>query len=140
MSDQSVHKFGRRRTLQILGVGGLTAGGVFSVAGCGSDEEKKGGADKGQKQAAAGKGCDAPITPQSQQLRKSLQYVDQSPHPEKNCANCAQYLADKFGECGGCNLIPGPVQAKGYCLSWAAKGSGGGSGGGGGAATKKKAG
>ena len=53
---------------------------------------------------------------------KSLQYVEESPEADKNCANCSLYQQEKYGSgCGGCTLFPGPVAAEGYCTSWAPK-------------------
>jgi hypothetical protein len=49
----------------------------------------------------------------------SLNYVEESPEPEKNCGNCQLYQQEKYGSgCGGCQLFPGPVAEKGYCDSW----------------------
>jgi hypothetical protein len=54
---------------------------------------------------------------------KSLNYVEESPEPKKNCANCQLYQEEKFGAgCGGCQLFPGPVAEGGYCDSWAPMG------------------
>lgn len=113
MADSNVNKVGRRHSLRVLGAGGLSAVGLLSLAGCGGDEEESSG-------GGGGEGCDAPIDAQSQQLRTTLQYVDESPQSDKFCRNCAQYVADQHGACGGCNVFTGPVQPGGYCLSWAA--------------------
>jgi hypothetical protein len=115
-SDSSVT---RRVTLQIIGVGGLSATGLLPLAGCGGEEEGGGGGEvEGE---AAGQGCDAPIDAQSQQMRTNLQYVEQTQQEGKMCSNCAQYVADEYGDCGGCNVFDGPVQPNGHCLSWAAQ-------------------
>ena len=59
---------------------------------------------------------------QSQQLRQSLGYVDQSVEASKNCSNCALFVAAEAGAaCGGCNLIKGPISPSGYCNSWSQK-------------------
>jgi hypothetical protein len=53
---------------------------------------------------------------------KSLNYVEESPNAKKNCANCQLYQQEKYGAgCGGCQLFPSPVNANGYCDSWAPK-------------------
>lgn len=103
---------GRRFALRVIGVGGL--GASLSLAACGGEESD----DEGSQES--GPSCSSPIDAQSQQLRTNLQYVDQSTIEGRTCANCAQYTADTFGDCGGCNVFSGPVQPNGYCLSWAA--------------------
>ena len=117
-------KVTRRRALHVIGIGGLAVG-LSPLAGCGGEESGGGGGGE-----AAGEGCNSPIPQAKQQLRSNLQYVDQSPHENKNCANCAQYVEGAFGDCGACNAFGGteggPVQASGYCLSWAAQGEGAG--------------
>ena len=43
------------------------------------------------------------------------------PSADKDCANCVQYVEAAPNTCGGCKLVKGPINPKGYCLSWAAK-------------------
>ena len=100
-------KIGRRRVLQVIGIG---TGLVTVAAACGGEESG------GQ----SGPGCGDAIDSASQQLRTSLQYKDVSEVSGQRCDNCAQYVAGSYGECGGCNLFTGPVQPGGHCLSWAA--------------------
>lgn len=106
---------GRRRALQLFGVGLGAAGGLV-VFGCKKGGEGGGGA--AQACAELGNPDD-----QARQLRKSLQYKDQSPFPDKKCNVCAQYEPDKFGkaDCGGCKLFGGGVSPEGHCLSFAPK-------------------
>lgn len=60
------------------------------------------------------------LTEQEVAMRGSLQYVDETPDPAKNCLNCSLYLAAEEGAaCGGCNLLKGPIAPNGYCISWA---------------------
>lgn len=55
-------------------------------------------------------------------IREKLAYVNESPLPESECANCNLYLPPANGKkCGGCMLFKGPVEAKGYCTYWAPK-------------------
>ena len=66
--------------------------------------------------------CDgyATLTPEEIQARQTLQYVDNTTDPAKNCKNCIQYNWDSEGNgCGGCKLFAGPVLPNGYCAVWA---------------------
>jgi hypothetical protein len=55
-------------------------------------------------------------------IREKLAYVNESPMPDNQCANCNLYLPPSGGKkCGGCMLFKGPVEAKGYCTYWAPK-------------------
>lgn len=57
---------------------------------------------------------------QRKQMVEALKYVRESPQANRNCSNCQLYTESEYGEgCGGCTLFPGPVNAKGYCNSWA---------------------
>jgi len=63
---------------------------------------------------------------QSAQMRKTLQYVEKTEKEGKYCSNCMQYLEKSSNGkgpsgCGGCKLFAGPVNPKGYCLSYAPK-------------------
>jgi hypothetical protein len=92
-------------------------------------EEKTAMAEGGEKEKAGGElNCNDPsyYDAQSAQMRKTLQYVEQSEKEGKYCNNCMQYLEKaKNGKgpdgCGGCKLFTGPVNPKGYCLSYAPK-------------------
>lgn len=54
------------------------------------------------------------------QKRESLGYVEETPIPDSDCANCQLYIRPKEGEkCGGCQLFKGPVFEKAYCTYWA---------------------
>lgn len=45
-----------------------------------------------------------------------------SPYPDKICANCQLYVpAESPDQCGGCQLIKGPIHPNGYCTSWVQK-------------------
>jgi hypothetical protein len=55
-------------------------------------------------------------------MRTQLQYADVTAIPEKNCENCALFIAPAAGaNCGGCQLLKGPIAGNGYCISWAPK-------------------
>jgi len=75
------------------------------------------------QEPAAGGGSDQLVTeiPQAQGLVSSLQYVNESPEPDKRCSNCQLYTAQD-DQRGKCQLFAvGLVAAGGYCTSWIAK-------------------
>ncbi len=110
---------GRRRSLQLLGMG-VAAGGLFVLTGC-PKSSGSGGASKGS--SASDLDCDSTIDDTSRGLRKTLQYSDKAVAPEKKCTACSQYEAGKYGDCGACKLFTGPVNPNGGCLSFAPKGA-----------------
>ena len=61
------------------------------------------------------------LTKEQIQTRKTLQYVDASPDAEKRCNNCRLFEPPGDGEeCGGCQVVPGPIHPNGYCTAWIA--------------------
>lgn len=62
------------------------------------------------------------LTEEEKQTRKEFEYVAKSPYPEKLCDNCEFWLNPAEGEfCGGCEIMEGPINPKGYCTAWVAK-------------------
>ncbi|NJK88322.1 MAG: hypothetical protein HC923_02295 [Myxococcales bacterium] len=62
------------------------------------------------------------IDDKSQNMRKTLQYVEISPHADKVCNNCMQWVVPQGdAKCGGCTLFTGPVNPKGYCTAYVKK-------------------
>ena len=102
-------KMGRReavkRALQVLGAAAI-APAVLS--GCGGEDELS---------------CTdtAGLTPAEVQMRQGQSYVDHSPKPAENCANCNFYQAAQANQCGSCTVVKGPIHPEGYCNLWAAK-------------------
>ena len=97
----------------------LSAASVLS--GCGN---KKGTGEKEESLAPAVTDCRdlSGVSKEDIALREKLAYVNESPVPESECANCNLYLPPgKEKKCGGCMLFKGPVDAKGYCTYWAPK-------------------
>jgi hypothetical protein len=115
---------GRRRTLQLLGVG-LTATGLFGLEACskGGSGGPTGDTKPGDPKAGT-LDCNSTIDEASKTLRGALQYKKEAADPAKKCNACAQYDEKKYGDCGGCKLFTGPVQPNGSCLSFAAKEAG----------------
>lgn len=52
-------------------------------------------------------------------IRSALKYVDKSPIPIRTCDNCKLFIKPlQNSSYGGCQVIPGPIVPKGYCISW----------------------
>jgi hypothetical protein len=133
-SDDQSH-VSRRRFLHSIGLAGVVGAGGSLLAACGGGSDGSGdGSGNGSAAQSGGETGEATASAdcsdlsslsdaqkqQRKQMVKSLNYVEKSPNAEKNCANCQLYQQEKYGSgCGGCQLFPGPVNANGYCDSWA---------------------
>jgi hypothetical protein len=54
--------------------------------------------------------------------RTTLQYNDRSPEKYRHCAVCTYWQAPKdVAQCGGCQLVKGPIHPNGFCTAFAAK-------------------
>ena len=91
--------FSRRRFL----AGGIHSLSVIAVA-----------ASVTQQSVAATQGC---VKPESEALRRALEYTDPAPDSRQNCSQCGFFTADK-APCGTCALIQGPVSSSAHCHSW----------------------
>jgi len=108
-------KMGRRdaarRALVVLGAAALAPS---ALAGCGGEEEE-GGGDLSCTDTSG-------LNEAQIQTRQGQNYVDSSPNPDQNCANCTFYQApSQEGTCGTCQVIAGPIHPEGYCDLWAAQ-------------------
>lgn len=134
MSSDNNDRVTRRRFLQSIGVAGVVGAGSTLLSACGggsSDSSSDSGgssstssSDGGTTTASADCSDVSSLSDaqkkQRSQMVESLQYVEETPNAEKNCANCSLYIEGDYGEgCGGCQLFPGAVAANGYCNSWA---------------------
>ena len=135
MSSNDNDRVSRRRFLQSVGIAGVVGAGSSLLAACGggSSDSKSSGSSGGGGESSSGGGTKTASADcsdvsdlsdakkkQREQMINSLQYVEESPNAEKNCANCSLYIEGDYGEgCGGCQLFPGAVNANGYCNSWA---------------------
>lgn len=96
----------RRR---LLGMAiGFSGAMVLGLAGC-------------QRRSAAPV-CGAPdqLNDEQMSLRTSLRYTESAPGPE-TCSACAFFKAQENGACGNCELLKGPVNPQGHCVSWSRK-------------------
>ncbi|MSQ87406.1 MAG: hypothetical protein EXR10_11365 [Alphaproteobacteria bacterium] len=76
--------------------------------------------DQSEKVAA----CAGPnnLTFSENSLRQASHYVEEAPDPKKNCLGCGFFTAAEGGNpCGKCEIFLGPVNARGYCDSFAEK-------------------
>lgn len=62
----------------------------------------------------AGLGADRALA-QQKVSKESMKYQDK-PSGEKQCSNCAQFVAP-----GSCKVVDGTISPQGYCLAWAKK-------------------
>ncbi len=99
----------RRRALQVLG-----ATSVFStvLAACG-------GGGKSEPDSCSDV---SGLSEADKTSRSALQYVDKSPQADKLCKNCQLFQpAPEPSQCGGCQVVKGPIHPNGYCTAWAQK-------------------
>ena len=112
----------------LLSLGALLAGGTAVLSGCGGGGEQaettaKTATEAPKKVAAADPCTDVSgLTDAEKNMRTTLKYVAKSPEAEKNCVNCGLWVEPEAGaECGGCQVVKGPIHPEGYCTSWVAK-------------------
>lgn len=113
--SEPVHS--RRVMLQILGAaGGALA--AFSAVGCGGEESSSSSPSGGGSAAptAAANACDD-TTGVDTTMRTQLQYNPHGPDETRHCVHCALFTAN--GDCGTCQLFPGPITHTGTCVSFA---------------------
>lgn len=54
-------------------------------------------------------------------LRNTLGYEEASKDPQKKCNNCNFFKPAGENQCGGCQLLKGPINPDGICKSWVLK-------------------
>ena len=54
-------------------------------------------------------------------IRTSMKYQESASDPQKACAHCRYFQAPQQGDCGTCDFLKGPVNAKGHCEGWTAR-------------------
>lgn len=115
-----------------LGAVALGSGAILSACGGGQEQSQApaGGGeaapmeDQAAEPMAAEATCDdlSGLSDADVQMRQTLQYVAQSPHPDKKCTGCQLFVPPEGdAPCGGCQIIKGPISPEGYCTSWAQK-------------------
>jgi hypothetical protein len=112
--------------LALFGLGAAGASAVLTACGGGGNETASKPAAQAAPQAAAPAadpcGNLEGLTEAEVNMRGTFKYVAMSPEAEKHCANCALYIVPAEGaECGGCQIIKGSINPKGWCMQWVAK-------------------
>ncbi len=126
MSNQNKHT-SRRDFLQrltLLGTAGVVTPVVLSACGGNGEQGTEGTAANDNVAAGSDFSCTdtSGLTEQEIQMRENSEYVDDSPHADKRCDNCELYTEPAAGEqCGGCQVIKGPIHPEGYCNLWVAQ-------------------
>ena len=114
-------KFSRREFLSnsLAPLAGFVVMGSFLSSCKSSDQSAK---EQGDLKKKADPCNDlSGLTEEEKSIRTELEYVAKSPFPDKVCDNCAVWIKPEEGkECGGCEIMEGPVHPKGYCVSWLA--------------------
>lgn len=104
-------KVSRRGALKLLGGAPLLATAVSGVlAACGKKTEPDSCNDV------------TALTEPEKMARSALQYTDKTPQADKRCDVCTLYQpANEPSQCGGCQIVKGPIHPKGYCTGFVAK-------------------
>ncbi|MEX0822255.1 MAG: high-potential iron-sulfur protein [Rhodothermales bacterium] len=122
-TDQNTSRRSFLQKLTALGTAGVITPVVLSACGGGGDEAASGDAATGGETSEAGFSCmdTSGLTDAQIQQRESTNYVDESPNPDQLCSNCQLYTQPEAGaQCGGCQVVPGPIHPDGYCDLWVA--------------------
>lgn len=123
MKNQDISR--RNFLLKMTAASGVTLAMTGTLSGCGGGEESNADAPatvEDTPAVAAEASCTdvSGLTDSEAQMRDSLSYVDISVEDGKICSNCALYTqAAEGAACGGCTILKGPINPKGYCISWA---------------------
>jgi len=108
-----------------IGAAGLTVPGLLIA--CSNEnaaeriETEIGSTDKTLPEAAAPGECEGgtDLPAGDMTARQAVNYVDESPHVDKECANCRFFKQSSAGAtCGGCEVVKGPIAPGGFCNAW----------------------
>ncbi|MFW6052052.1 MAG: high-potential iron-sulfur protein [Myxococcota bacterium] len=111
MADEKSMIITRRQLMRgTLGVGAAVASSGVLLAACDDGEEEA------ELDCTSTEGLEA----QQIQTRQTLEYTDDTPKPDQDCANCRFFESKGETTCGTCTIVPGPIHPKGWCKSWAA--------------------
>ncbi len=113
----------RKEFLHVAFLGLAAGAGATLLASCGGKEEpaQTTAQETTTKPASADACADVSglTQPELTMRNETLKYVAHSTEEGKRCDNCKFWAPPEGGEiCGGCTLIKGPINPKGYCSSW----------------------
>ncbi|SRR5690554_565365 len=105
--------------LAALGTAGVITPTLLSACGGGSEQSTNGDTAAGESFSCMDT---SGLTEAQIQQRETTQYVDDSPHADMYCSNCQLFTEPEAGaQCGGCQVVPGPIHPEGYCTLWVAQ-------------------
>ena len=59
------------------------------------------------------------LWPAEVETRTNNEYTDRSPHDDRYCFNCTNFIPpDKAAACGRCDTVKGPINPLGWCTAW----------------------
>jgi hypothetical protein len=106
MRDDKVSRRAAVRTLGLLPLLGVAG----ALAACGKKTEPDSCSDV------------AGLSDAEKSARAALQYTDRSPQGDKRCELCSLYQPPSdVSQCGGCQIVKGPIHPKGYCTAFVPK-------------------
>lgn len=110
--------------LAALGTAGVITPTLLSACGGGGENGAAAEGGTAGEAAPGGFSCTdtSGLTEAQVQQRQNANYVDDSPHEDMRCDNCQLYVEAEEGEqCGGCQVLAGPIHPLGYCDLWVAQ-------------------
>lgn len=117
--NEDIHALDRRAFLRRAGMFGavaVTAPSLVALVGCSKPNFRKSERDDSVYS------CDGTkiLTGEEQQLRRDNNYTEKAPNGDKSaCMSCQYYVQGGDGDdCGGCGVIPGPINPHGRCDQW----------------------
>lgn len=115
----------RRGFLRSIPLYGFGAYSILGSLSCGSNESNQADTASQPKMEKPESDPCSDLTGLAEadlNIRKTFEYAAKSPVPEKVCDNCQFWVVPEAGaQCGGCQIIKGPINPKGYCKQWVAK-------------------
>ncbi len=91
--------------------------GIYFLSSCGNNNSQ---AEDEKRETPKNDPCSGDnLTEAEKTSRDQFEYVAETPYPEKRCDKCTLWIEPEEEEfCGGCQIIKGPINPKGYCNQW----------------------
>jgi hypothetical protein len=116
MKETKITRKSFLKNVSVLGVTAFGASTLITACGGGSDSEAP--APEATTTPADPCGDVSGLSESDLNMRRTLQYVPETPNPAQRCDNCQLWIEPENGVCGGCTLFRGPVNPAGWCASW----------------------